>query len=164
MERRAFSAPRRRVQVPQVKGGSGTKPPVVHWKAHDCNPTHSGPRPCSHQMPVGVRGPGTEIRSGDSRHHRVGNPTLETSRAFPCSRCPSVAPDAGVHADYDSAEGGAAAHADSRPSGGNPTSLSGYLVLDDHPAPVLAGPHDSSPVWEPFLPYQRPGGHPDQRH
>ena len=42
-------------------------------------------------MPVGVRGPGSEILSGDSHHHRMGDPTLETSRAFPRSRCPSVA-------------------------------------------------------------------------
>ena len=65
----ALGALRRRVQISQVKGGGGTKPPVIHWKAYNHNPMHSGPRPRSRQMPVGVRGPGSEICSRDSRHH-----------------------------------------------------------------------------------------------
>ena len=42
--------------------------------------------------------------------------------------------------------------------------LPGDMVLDGRPAPVLAGPHDSSSVWGSFPPHQQPGSHPQPGH
>ena len=54
---------------------------------------------------------------------------------------------------------GAATHAHGWPLRGHPRALSGDVVLDGRPSPILAGSHDSSSIWGSILPHQRPGSH-----
>ena len=73
----------------------------------------------------------------------MGHPTLEAPGDLPGAHDPQMAPNVQVHTDYDPAQRRVAAHAYGRPYRGHPRALSGDVVLDGHPPPILAGSHDS---------------------
>ena len=64
-----------------------------------------------------------------------------------------------AYTDYDPAQSRAATHAHWRPLRGHPRALSGDVVLNGRPPPILAGSHDSSSIRGPIPPHQRLGDH-----
>ena len=89
----------------------------------------------------------------------MGHPTLEAPGDLPGACDPQMAPNARVHTDYNPAQRGVAAHAHGWPHRGYPRALSGDVVLDGRPPPILAGSHDSLSIRGPIPPHQRLGGH-----
>ena len=113
---------------------------------------------------LAFRGPGSEIRSGDSRHHRMGDPALETPRAFPHPVVPWWLQMPVFTQTTTPLRG----ELPLMPTAGHledirlrcPAIWSWMAVLlqywQDHMTPHLYG--------GPFLPHQRPGSHPDPGH
>ena len=89
----------------------------------------------------------------------MGHPTLEAPGDLPGARDPQMALNARVHTDYDPAQRRVAAHAYGWPHRGHLRALSGDVVLDGRPPPILAGSHDSLSIRGPIPPHQQLGSH-----
>ena len=147
MVRRASGTLQRPVEVPQTERRGWEECPGLHSRAHCSYLPHPCPRSWGCQMPIGVWWKGSEVCSRDTAHDRVGHPALEAPGAPPSAASAQVAPHAWVHANDDTLKRGIATDSYQRPFRGHSCALPCSVGLDGCAPPILAGSHNSPPIW-----------------